>query len=35
LDVFQKSFSVNKLSDRLTFTGEYSNKMALEGRGLA
>ena len=35
LDVFQKSSSVNKLSDRLTFTGEYSDKMALEGSRLA
>ncbi|MDH3358892.1 MAG: hypothetical protein OEM06_15630 [Desulfobacteraceae bacterium] len=35
IDVFQKSFSVNKLSDRLTFTGEYSDKMALEGSRLA
>ena len=26
LDVFQKSFSGKKLSDRLTFTGEYSDK---------
>ena len=35
LEVFQKNFSVNKLSDRLTFTGEYSDKMALEGSRLA
>ena len=35
LEVFQKSSSVNKLSDRLTFTGEYSDKMALEGSRLA
>jgi anti-anti-sigma regulatory factor len=31
VEVFQKSFSVNKISRRLTFTGEYSDKMALEG----
>jgi hypothetical protein len=35
LEVFQKNFSVTKLSDRLTFTGEYSDKMALEGSRLA
>lgn len=34
LDVFQKNFSVNKLSERLTFTGEHSNKMAPEGSRL-
>jgi hypothetical protein len=31
VEVFQKNFSVNLLSDRLTFTGEYSDEMALEG----
>jgi hypothetical protein len=35
VEVFQKSFSVNLLSDRLTFTGEYSDEMALEGSCLA
>ena len=35
LEVFQQNFFVNKLSDRLTFTGEYSDKMALEGSRLA
>jgi hypothetical protein len=35
LEVFQKNFSVNKLSERLTFTGEYSDKMSLEGSRLA
>jgi len=35
LEVFQKSFSVNKLSNRLIFTGEYSDNMALEESGLA
>jgi anti-anti-sigma regulatory factor len=35
VEVFQKSFSVNSLSDRLTFTGEYSGEMALEGSRLA
>ena len=35
VEVFQKSFSVNSLSDRLTFTGEYSDEMALEGSRLA
>jgi len=31
LDVFQKSSSINPLSNRLTFNGEYCDKMALEG----
>ena len=35
LEVFQKNSSINKLSHRLTFTGEYSDKMALEGSRLA
>jgi hypothetical protein len=35
LEVFQKNFYVNKLSDRLTFNGEYIDKMALEGSRLA
>lgn len=35
LEVFKKSSPVNKLSDRLIFTGEYSDKMALEGSRLA
>jgi len=35
VEVFQKSFSVNSLSDRLTFTGEYGDEMALEGSCLA
>ena len=35
VEVFQKSFSVNLLSGRLTFTGEYSDEMALEGSSLA
>jgi anti-anti-sigma regulatory factor len=35
LDVFQKSFSVNKLSGRLTFTGEHSDKIAPAGSRLA
>ena len=35
VEVFQKSFSVNLLSDRLTFTGEYSDEMALEGSCVA
>ncbi len=35
LEVFQNNFSVNKLSNRLTFTGEYSNKMASKGSRLA
>ena len=35
LEVFQKSFSVNLLSNRLTFTGDYSDKMAPSGSRLA
>jgi len=35
LEVFQKSSSVNQLSNRLTFTGEYSDTMAMEGSRLA
>jgi len=31
VEVFQKSFSVNLLSDRLTFTGDYSDEMAPSG----
>jgi len=31
----EQNGNVNKISDRLTFTGEYSDKMALEGRRLA
>jgi len=35
LEVFQKSSSINQLSNRLTFTGEYSDKMAPSGSRLA
>ena len=35
LEVFQKSLSVNLLSNRLTFTGDYSDKMAPSGSRLA
>ena len=31
VEVFQKNFSVNKISHRLTFTGEYGDEMALVG----
>ena len=31
LDVFQKSCTIKKLSRRLTFTGQYGNKLAPHG----
>jgi hypothetical protein len=31
LDVFQKSYTIKKLSRILTFTGEYGNKLAPHG----
>jgi hypothetical protein len=31
LDVFQKSYTIKKLSRKLTFTGEYGNKLAPHG----
>lgn len=31
LNVFQKSHSIKKLSQRLTFTGEYGDTIALKG----
>jgi hypothetical protein len=35
MEVFQNSFSINLLSNRLTFAGEYSAKMAPSGNKLA